>query len=121
MIKAHSTHVRGAGAYDASSDVEEPRIQVTLATRIPEEQRRRDLLRVGDPAARAGCAECPSCANRRVHAPGLASGRGQAPILPDSQTRPGVNQAASGSAAPQGARSTPIIAPGHQVLADAGT
>jgi lactate racemase len=41
MIKAHSTHVRGAGAYDASSDVEEPRIQVTLATRIPEERCRR--------------------------------------------------------------------------------
>ncbi len=41
MIKAHSTYVRGAGAYDASSDVEEPRIQVTLATRIPEERCRR--------------------------------------------------------------------------------
>jgi nickel-dependent lactate racemase len=36
MIKAHSTHVKGAGSYDASSGVEEPRIQVTLATGIPE-------------------------------------------------------------------------------------
>jgi nickel-dependent lactate racemase len=36
MIKAHSTHVKGSGDYDASSGVEEPRIQVTLATGIPE-------------------------------------------------------------------------------------
>jgi nickel-dependent lactate racemase len=36
MIKAHSTHVKGAGSYDASSGMEEPRIQVTLATGIPE-------------------------------------------------------------------------------------
>jgi len=36
MIKAHSTHVKGSGSYDASSGVEEPRIQVTLATGIPE-------------------------------------------------------------------------------------
>jgi nickel-dependent lactate racemase len=41
MIKAHSTHVKGAGAYDAGSDLEAPRIQVTLATGIPEERCRR--------------------------------------------------------------------------------
>lgn len=35
-IKAHSTHVKGAGEYDAARAVESPRIQVTLATRIPE-------------------------------------------------------------------------------------
>jgi nickel-dependent lactate racemase len=33
-IMAHSTHVKGAGTFDA--DVEVPRIQVTLATAIPE-------------------------------------------------------------------------------------
>src|SRR5258708_9262527 len=38
MIKAHSTHVKGAGAYDATRRVEEPRIQVTLATGIPAER-----------------------------------------------------------------------------------
>ena len=41
MIKAHSTHVKGSGSYDEGSRVEEPRIQVTLATAIPEERCRR--------------------------------------------------------------------------------
>ena len=36
-ILAHSTHVKGNGTYDASTRVEEPRIQVTLATGIPAE------------------------------------------------------------------------------------
>jgi nickel-dependent lactate racemase len=34
-VLAHSTHLRGAGTYDADSRVEQPRIQVTLATGIP--------------------------------------------------------------------------------------
>jgi lactate racemase len=37
-ILAHSTHVKGAGSYDAASRVEAPRISVTLATGIPEER-----------------------------------------------------------------------------------
>jgi nickel-dependent lactate racemase len=41
MIKAHSTHVKGSGSYEPRSDLEEPRIQVTLATAIPEERCRR--------------------------------------------------------------------------------
>src|SRR5260370_3818741 len=49
MIKAHSTHVKGAGAYDATRRVEEPRIQVTLATGIPEERCRRVNLGYMDP------------------------------------------------------------------------
>jgi nickel-dependent lactate racemase len=40
-ILAHSTHVKGVGNYDAASGVETPRIQVTLATSIPEERCRR--------------------------------------------------------------------------------
>lgn len=40
-IKAHSTHVKGMGTYDAATCLESPRIQVTLATRIPEERCRR--------------------------------------------------------------------------------
>ena len=36
-ILAHSTHVKGMGTYDAATGVETPRIQVTLATGIPEE------------------------------------------------------------------------------------
>lgn len=40
-ILAHSTHVRGHGGYDAEAGVEAPRIQVTLATGIPEERCRR--------------------------------------------------------------------------------
>lgn len=37
-ILAHSTHVKGTGTYDAESQIERPRIQVTLATAIPEER-----------------------------------------------------------------------------------
>jgi len=47
-IKAHSTHVKGAGAYDAASGVETPRIQVTLATAISEERCRRVNLGYAD-------------------------------------------------------------------------
>src|SRR5688572_22999105 len=36
-ILAHSTHVKGNGTYDAATSVEDPRIQVTLATGIPAE------------------------------------------------------------------------------------
>ena len=41
MIKAHSTHVKGSGSYDAATRSEEPRVAVTLATGIPEERCRR--------------------------------------------------------------------------------
>ncbi len=37
-ILAHSTHVKGLGTYDAPSRLETPRMQVTLATGIPEER-----------------------------------------------------------------------------------
>jgi nickel-dependent lactate racemase len=50
MILAHSTHVKGKGTYDAASGREEPRIQVTLATGIPEERCRRINLGYLDPA-----------------------------------------------------------------------
>ncbi|MCL4487006.1 MAG: lactate racemase domain-containing protein [Chloroflexi bacterium] len=40
-IKAHSTHVKGQGTYDATTRQEDPRIAVTLATGIPEERCRR--------------------------------------------------------------------------------
>jgi nickel-dependent lactate racemase len=40
-VLAHSTHLRGIGEYDAATGVEAPRINVTLATRIPEERCRR--------------------------------------------------------------------------------
>jgi len=58
-VLAHSTHVKGAGSYDAASGVETPRIQVTLATGIPEERCRRVNLgyadhRTIDPEAWAG-------------------------------------------------------------------
>ena len=41
---AHSTHLRGAGTYDPETGIEERRVRVTLATRIPEEQCRRANL-----------------------------------------------------------------------------
>lgn len=58
-IKAHSSHVKGAGSYDAATGIETPRIQVTLATGIPEERCRRINLgymdyRNIDPKAWAG-------------------------------------------------------------------
>ena len=37
-ILAHSTHVKGLGTYDVPRDVETPRMQVTLATGIPEDR-----------------------------------------------------------------------------------
>lgn len=37
-ILAHSTHVKGTGSYDEKRAIELPRIQVTLATNIPEER-----------------------------------------------------------------------------------
>jgi hypothetical protein len=40
-VLAHSTHLRGIGTYDSVTGVESPRINVTLATRIPEERCRR--------------------------------------------------------------------------------
>jgi lactate racemase len=44
-IKAHSTHVKGVGTYDAATGIETPRINVTLATGIPEERCR--LINLG--------------------------------------------------------------------------
>lgn len=49
-VLAHSTHVRGIGEYDASTGVERPRIQVTLATGIPRERCERVNLGYLDPA-----------------------------------------------------------------------
>jgi lactate racemase len=49
-ILAHSTHVKGLGRYDPATGVETPRIQVTLATRIPEEVCRRVNLGYLNPA-----------------------------------------------------------------------
>jgi lactate racemase len=40
-IKAHSTHVKGIGEYDATTRKESPRISVILATKIPEERCKR--------------------------------------------------------------------------------
>lgn len=47
-IKAHSTHVKGSGEYDAITGIETPRIQVTLATGIPEERCKRINLGFAD-------------------------------------------------------------------------
>lgn len=48
-VLAHSTHLRGIGSYDEETGEEHPRIQVTLATRIPEERCRRLNLGYLDP------------------------------------------------------------------------
>ena len=50
-VLAHSTHVKGKGAYDAATGVETPRITVTLATGIPESVCRAINLGYQDPAS----------------------------------------------------------------------
>ncbi len=50
-VLAHSTHVKGLGTYDAETGRETPRIQVTLATAIPEERCRKVNLGYIDPAS----------------------------------------------------------------------
>ncbi|MGA2263771.1 MAG: lactate racemase domain-containing protein [Acidobacteriota bacterium] len=49
-VLAHSTHVKGLGSYDPALGLEKPRIEVTLATGIPEERCRRINLGYMDPA-----------------------------------------------------------------------
>jgi nickel-dependent lactate racemase len=48
-VLAHSTHLRGLGEFDPETGVERPRINVTLATRIPEERCRSLNLNYLDP------------------------------------------------------------------------
>jgi nickel-dependent lactate racemase len=50
-VLAHSTHVKGLGTYDAGTGLERPRIQVTLATGIPEDRCHRVNLGYLNPAA----------------------------------------------------------------------
>jgi nickel-dependent lactate racemase len=50
-VLAHSTHVKGQGRYDPATGIETPRIEVTLATGIPEERCRRINLGYRDPAS----------------------------------------------------------------------
>ena len=49
-ILAHSSHVKGLGTYDAPTHTETPRVQVTLATAIPEERCRHINLGYRNPA-----------------------------------------------------------------------
>jgi nickel-dependent lactate racemase len=48
-VLAHSTHLRGLGEFDVETGMERPRINVTLATRIPEERCRSLNLSYLDP------------------------------------------------------------------------
>lgn len=48
-VLAHSTHLRGAGTFDASTGQEHPRISVVLATGIPEDECRAIGLTYRDP------------------------------------------------------------------------
>ncbi len=50
-VLAHSTHVRGLGAYDAATGIESPRIRVTLATGIPRERCEKINLGYLDPTS----------------------------------------------------------------------
>jgi nickel-dependent lactate racemase len=50
-VLAHSTHVKGLGTYDAATEKETPRIQVTLATGISKERCKRINLGYLDPAS----------------------------------------------------------------------
>jgi lactate racemase len=48
-VLAHSTHLRGMGEYNAETGVETPRVNVTLATAIPEDRCRRLSVGYLDP------------------------------------------------------------------------
>ena len=50
-VLAHSTHLRGQGEYDPRTGVENSRVQVALATGIPEERCRKLNLGYVDPAS----------------------------------------------------------------------
>ena len=50
-ILAHSTHVKGNGTYDAATSIEDPRVQVTLATGISPEHCALVNLGYKDPAS----------------------------------------------------------------------
>ncbi len=50
-VLAHSTHLKGLGAFDRETGTETPRIQVTLATGIPRERCQRLNLGYRDPAS----------------------------------------------------------------------
>jgi nickel-dependent lactate racemase len=50
-ILAHSSHVKGLGTYDAGTQAESPRVQVTLATAIPEARCRHINLGYLDPSS----------------------------------------------------------------------
>jgi nickel-dependent lactate racemase len=50
-VLAHSTHLRGIGTYDAERGIEQPRIQVSLATGLPPELCREVNLGYYDPAS----------------------------------------------------------------------
>lgn len=50
-VLAHSTHLRGAGSYDAETGEERLRVQLTLATQIPEDVCRAANLGYLDPAS----------------------------------------------------------------------
>ena len=50
-VLAHSTHLRGAGTYDADTGVERPRIEVKLATGIPRQRCERINLGYMDPGS----------------------------------------------------------------------
>jgi hypothetical protein len=49
-VLAHSTHLRGAGTYDEATGEERLRVQVTLATGIPEDVCQAVNLGYRDPA-----------------------------------------------------------------------
>lgn len=49
-VLAHSTHLKGAGTYDAATGEERPRVRVTLATGISEERCRAHNVGYLDPA-----------------------------------------------------------------------
>jgi nickel-dependent lactate racemase len=64
-ILAHSTHVKGQGAYDAATRVETPRATVTLSTGIPAERCARINLNYLDPAG-VDLAEWPAGVHGRL-------------------------------------------------------
>ena len=95
-VLAHSTHLRGAGTYDAETGEERLRVQVTLATAIPEDVCRAANLGYLDPASvdvaefdgRPGHARRAAGRGDAVPAALIVSGRHGGPWTPGPRARP---------------------------------
>ena len=132
-VLAHSTHLRGAGTYDAATGEERLRVDVTLATGIPEEVCRAVNLGYRDPATidvadvrrRPGDPRRAAC--RRSALPPALTGRlaDDEPHRQDQRFAAGLRAVRDGDAVPHAGEAHPVQRRGdrgqrrlHQLVED---